>query len=237
MSRMRQTPAISMRALTLLALLTIVHGHVFAQSGSIEVPENARAKEYGNGWECDQGYRAVDGACTVIKLPANAYLTNKLQAEVNSAFRTYMPTRLFSGIFSDVTSLRGSQGAAGRLPKWVFEIFGKWISEFFNCGCRDYPECNHGKIAFGRWIIDRRKDGLNPSGIARLLKDNFELWVYPGDIFSWLDSLIHGLKAVQRIARVAGETDIGIEIDDQIARIERPVEMKKTTESNDSSKN
>ena len=65
-----------MRALILLALLAIVHSHVFAQSGSIEVPENARVKEYGNGWECNQGYRAVDGACTAVKLPANAYLTN-----------------------------------------------------------------------------------------------------------------------------------------------------------------
>ncbi len=160
----------------------------------------------------------------------NVYLTNKLQAEVNSAFRTFMPTRLFSGIFSDVTSLSGTQGAAGRLPKWVFEVFSKWISQFFNCGCREYPECNHGKIAFGRWLISSRKDGLNPSGIARRLKDEFELWVYPGDIFSWLDSLIHSLKAVQRIAAVAGETDIGVEIEDQIARIERPAEMKKTSE-------
>lgn len=161
----------------------------------------------------------------------NVYLTNKLQAEVNSAFRTFMPTRLFSGVFSDITSLRGSQGAAGRLPKWVFEIFGKWISEFFNCGCKDYPECNHGQIAFGRWIIEQRKDGLNPSGIAKKLKDDFELWVYPGDVFSWLDSLIHGLKAVQRIAAVAGETDIGIAIDDQIARIERPLEAKTASDS------
>ncbi|NHJ12853.1 MAG: DEAD/DEAH box helicase [Candidatus Thorarchaeota archaeon] len=156
----------------------------------------------------------------------NVYLTNKLQAEVNSAFRTFMPTRLFSGVFSDITSLRGSQGAAGRLPKWVFEVFGKWISEFFNCGCKDFPECNHAQVAFGRWIIERRKEGLNPSGIAKKLKDDFELWVYPGDVFSWLDSLIHGLKAVQRIAAVAGETDIGVAIDDQIARIERPLGAK-----------
>ena len=55
MSRLRQTPVISMRALILLALLAIVHGHVFAQDGSSGVPENARAKDYGKGWECNQG--------------------------------------------------------------------------------------------------------------------------------------------------------------------------------------
>jgi helicase len=157
----------------------------------------------------------------------NVYLTNKLQAEVNAAFRTFMPTRLFSGIFSDVTSLSGSHGAAGRLPKWVFDVFSRWISQFFNCKCKEYPECDHGKIAFGRWIVNERKEGLNPSAIARLLRKEFELWVYPGDIFSWLDSLIHSLKAVRRIAEVAGETDITVEVDGQIAKIERPLESAK----------
>jgi helicase len=190
-----------------------------------------------DGYEVQKlaGKRGVLDIAIGLQPFENVYLTNKLQAEVNSAFRTFMPTRLFSGIFSDVTSLSGSQGAAGRLPKWVFEVFGKWISEFFNCGCREYPECNHGKISFGRWLIASRKDGLNPSGIARRLKDEFELWVYPGDIFSWLDSMIHSLKAVQRIAAVAGETDIGEEIDDQIARIERPAEMNKISEDSEES--
>ncbi|MGB5539279.1 MAG: hypothetical protein WBO37_04240, partial [Gammaproteobacteria bacterium] len=76
MSGMRQTSVISMRALILLALLAIVHGHVFARDGSSGVPENARAKDYGKGWACNQGYRAVNGTCAAIKLPANAYLTN-----------------------------------------------------------------------------------------------------------------------------------------------------------------
>ncbi|HUT41257.1 MAG TPA: hypothetical protein VM011_07930, partial [Gammaproteobacteria bacterium] len=76
MSSMRRTPVISLRALILLALLATVHGLVHAQAGSVEAPENARAKEYGKGWECNQGYRAVNGTCTAVKLPADAYLTN-----------------------------------------------------------------------------------------------------------------------------------------------------------------
>ncbi|MGY5856064.1 MAG: DUF5814 domain-containing protein, partial [Candidatus Thorarchaeota archaeon] len=56
------------------------------------------------------------------------------------------------------------------------------------------------------------------------LHDDFELWAYPGDIYSWLDSLIHSLKAVQRIANVAGKIDLHVQIEDQIASIERPLE-------------
>ena len=154
----------------------------------------------------------------------NVYLSSKLQEEVNSAFRTHMPTRFFSGVFSEISDASRPKGGAGRLPQWVFEVFSKWTTTFFNCGCRDYPECDHGKVSLGRWLVDNRKGGLNPSGLAQKLHDDFELWAYPGDIFSWLDSLIHSLKAVQRIANVAGKTDLSVEIEDQIASIERPLE-------------
>jgi len=154
----------------------------------------------------------------------NIYLSAKLQEEVNSAFRTHMPTRLFSGVFSELGDASNPKGGAGRLPQWVFEVFGKWTMTFFNCGCRDYPECDHGKISLGRWLVERRKEGFNPSGLAQKLHDDFELWAYPGDLYSWLDSLIHSFKAVQRIANVAGKTDLHVQIEDQIARIERPLE-------------
>jgi helicase len=160
----------------------------------------------------------------------NIYLSVKLQEEVNSAFRTHMPTRLFSGVFSEISDASRPKGGAGRLPQWVFEVFGKWTTTFFNCGCREYPECDHGKIRLGRWLVEKRKEGFNPSGLAQKLHDDFELWAYPGDIFSWLDSLIHSLKAVQRIANVAGKTDLSVEIDDQIARIERPQETTEKAE-------
>jgi len=160
----------------------------------------------------------------------NVYLSAKLQEEINSAFRTHMPTRLFSGVFSEIGDASRPKSGAGKLPQWVFEVFGKWTTAFFNCGCRDYPECDHGKVSLGRWLVDKRKEGFNPSGLAQKLHDDFELWAYPGDIFSWLDSLIHSLKAVQRIANVAGKTDLHIQIEDQIARIERPLENLEKTE-------
>ncbi|TFF92843.1 DEAD/DEAH box helicase, partial [Candidatus Thorarchaeota archaeon] len=160
----------------------------------------------------------------------NVYLSNRLQEEVNSAFRTYMPTRLFSGVFTEMSDLSRPHSGAGRLPQWVFDIFTKWTSTFFNCGCRDYPECDHGKIALGRWLVGQRKKGLNPSALAGKLHNEFELWAYPGDLFSWLDSLVHNLKAVQRIANTAGKTDLSVEIDEQIEQIERPHDKPKKKE-------
>jgi len=182
-----------------------------------------------SGFEVQKQVTSMDVLDIAILLEPfeNVYLSPKLQSEVNSAFRTHMPTRLFSGIFSDLTSMKQPRGGATRLPKWVFELFGRWTLDFFGCGCRDFPECSHGHIKLGRWIVDARKKGLNPSGIAQELLENYELWAYPGDLFSWLDTLIHNLKAVQRIAAVAGETDINEEIEGQISRIERPLNPKK----------
>ena len=160
----------------------------------------------------------------------NVYLSNKLQEEINAAFRTFMPTRFFSGVFAEISDLSRPKSGAGRLPQWVFEVFGKWTTAFFNCGCKDFPECDHPKIKLGRWLVEQRKEGMNPSGLAARLHDEFELWAYPGDIFSWLDSLIHSLRAVQRIADVAGKTDLSVEINSQIARIERPLDKVESKE-------
>ncbi|MBD3407649.1 MAG: DEAD/DEAH box helicase [Candidatus Lokiarchaeota archaeon] len=176
------------------------------------------------GFDVAKHVKTMDTLEIAIKLSPfeNAYLSNKLQQEVNAAFKTYMPTRLFSGVFSDISNVGTPGTGASRLPPWVFSIFGKWAQTFFKCECKMYPDCDHGKIEFGKWVVERRKEGLNPTGIARELRKEFEIWVYPGDIFSWLDSLIHHLKAVQRVAKVAGETDINEEIEEQIARIEKP---------------
>ena len=181
-----------------------------------------------SGFEVQKQVTSMDVLDIAILLDPfeNVYLSPKLQSEVNSAFRTHMPTRLFSGVFADLTDMRQPRGGATRLPKWVFELFGRWTLDFFGCGCRDFPECSHGRIKLGRWIVDARKKGLNPSGIAQKLHEKYELWAYPGDLFSWLDTLIHNLKAVQRIAAVAGETDIKEEIEGQISRIERPLDSK-----------
>ncbi len=164
----------------------------------------------------------------------NVYLSSRLQAEVDTAFRTHMPTRLFSGVFHDMSELSRGQNGAARLSPWVYDILARWAIQFFNCGCSLYPACDHAKIRLGRWLVERRQEGYNPSGIAERLNKEFELWAYPGDIYSWLDSLIHTLRGVQRIAGVAGKVDLGAAIEEQIVKIETPLAAQAKTASSDS---
>lgn len=69
MSRTLYESAASIYSLVLLILLTPVHGIVFALDDSSKLPENARAKSFGSGWECEHGYREANGTCAAIKVP------------------------------------------------------------------------------------------------------------------------------------------------------------------------
>lgn len=76
MIRIRPPYINSFWALLLSALLVAGPDIAFAQGPSGAIPENARAKSYGGGWECNRGYRETKGACAAVKVPANAYATD-----------------------------------------------------------------------------------------------------------------------------------------------------------------
>lgn len=73
---MTQPPSFTFLCLILFMLLAIIPELVNAQNTSVEIPENAQAKRFGKGWECDPGYRANNNSCVAIKIPENAYSTN-----------------------------------------------------------------------------------------------------------------------------------------------------------------
>lgn len=76
MARMRTPRAVSIHCLILISLLAAAPSVVLAQSTPVALPANAKAVAYGDGWECERGYRAVDDACVAVTLPDNAHLTN-----------------------------------------------------------------------------------------------------------------------------------------------------------------
>jgi len=73
---MKQPLNFSFLILIIFTSLTTTPGFVIAQNISVDIPENAQAKNFGSGWECDPGYRAANNSCVAIKVPENAYSTN-----------------------------------------------------------------------------------------------------------------------------------------------------------------
>ena len=74
MSDMQRRRA-SLHTWVLLVIAAAAPSLLYAQGGVGAIPEHAKARSYGTGWDCEPGYQRVSGACVAIELPANAYLT------------------------------------------------------------------------------------------------------------------------------------------------------------------
>ena len=68
---------LSVYSLLVFSLLAASPGYVYAKNDDVKLPENATARSYGTGWNCDKGYREKNNGCAAILIPENAYSTNK----------------------------------------------------------------------------------------------------------------------------------------------------------------
>jgi helicase len=153
--------------------------------------------------------------------PQNVYLSKKLHKYLEKTYHMRFSTRLINSSVLDVmnASLKGKEATA--LNKWCLTIFSKWTQNFFNCSCTENPYCQHGPEQIGRYIINERLDGRK---IGRISTDfrRFELLVYPGDVLSFLNGIIHELEGIQRIAKAIEKFDVEKKISILIDKIEVP---------------
>jgi len=57
-------------------------------------------------------------------------------------------------------------------------------------------------------IIHERLKGKDPQDISNKLFRKYQIQVYPGDIFSWLDNFVKNLDAIKRIAQAYNKRNI-----------------------------
>ena len=116
-------------------------------------------------------------------------------------------------------SLKGKE--ATELNKWCLTTFAKWTQNFFTCTCKENPFCVHGSEQIGRFIVNKRLEGKNINQISRSFSQ-FDLLIYPGDILSFLNGIIHELEGIQRITIAIGETKSEKKITLLIDKLEIP---------------
>ncbi len=75
--RLADTPSLWGALLGSIFALLLLAIPVFAQTIPEDTPENASARRYGEGWECNIGYRLIGDSCSAIVVPENAYETNR----------------------------------------------------------------------------------------------------------------------------------------------------------------
>ncbi|RZN46222.1 DEAD/DEAH box helicase [archaeon] len=141
----------------------------------------------------------------------NVYLTSALQSmlDTNSA-------RLFSG---EVLEKIEDADAISSLPVTAQETALKIVMEFFTCSC-DTPFCEHPPQEVSRQLLDLRMGKSSPRAISSYFSREFGLQLYAGDIFSYLDQVIHKLEAVERIALAVGDETVAKRARSHIRKIE-----------------
>lgn len=157
--------------------------------------------------------------------PQNIYLSKKLHRYLEKTYHMRFSTRLINSPVLDVmtASLKGKE--ATELNKWCLTVFSKWTQNFFNCACHENPYCPHGQEQIGRYIVNERLTGRKVNQISANFSQ-FELLIYPGDVLSFLNSLIHILEGIQRVAHAIGKPRLEKRISLLIDKIEVPVITK-----------
>jgi len=69
-----------------------------------------------------------------------------------------------------------------------------------DCKCKERPFCGCLERNISDKIIKRRLQGWSPNRISKEFMSLYDIHIYPGDIFTWLDQVIRTLEAISRIS-------------------------------------
>lgn len=124
----------------------------------------------------------------------NVYLSPKMKQKLEDSYKVRISSRYFDGI-----------GVIFENPKKEFEKFLNLVVEdFLFCRCEEFPYCIHGNLELSKKIIELRLSGKRIDEIPRFLR-KYEMVIYPGDVFDWLDSIIRKLEAIEAFGKKTEE--------------------------------
>ncbi len=153
--------------------------------------------------------------------PQNIYLSKKLHGYLEKTYHMRFSTRLINSPVLDVMNASLAGKEATELNKWCLNVFAKWTQNFFNCTCPENPFCDCAGQQIGRFLVNERLSRKNVNQISASLSQ-FELQIYPGDVLTFLNGLIHELEGIQRILLAIDKPKSGKLISMLIDKIEIP---------------
>ena len=140
-----------------------------------------------------------------LEMFENAYLSNVIHNQISNALKIKFSTRLFAESTLDIIS---SGEAIGKVDKKFQEALISLQTDFMQCRCQDRPFCSCMQRGISEVIINERLKGKDPQDISNKLFRKYQIQVYPGDIFSWLDNYVKNLDAIKRIAKAYDKNNI-----------------------------
>lgn len=127
----------------------------------------------------------------------SAYLSNRLINRLSSALKTNVSSRLFADSTRDIIT---SGDVISKLdPQYADKLITLQV-DFLSCTCEERPFCKCFETNISDKIIRQRIHGWTPNRISKFFMTNYDIHIYPGDIFSWLDQIIRTLESISRIS-------------------------------------
>ncbi len=135
----------------------------------------------------------------------NVYLSSVIHNQISNALKIKFSTRLFAESTLDIIS---SGEAIDKVDKKFQDALIAIQSDFLQCRCQDRPFCQCLQRGISELIVHERLKGKDPQDISTKLFRKYQIQVYPGDIFSWLDNFVKNLDAIKRIAKAFNKNNI-----------------------------
>ena len=102
----------------------------------------------------------------------------------------------------------------------------KWMSDIFNCNCKDNPYCDCGRLNFERIMFElRTNEGFSVENISQFLNFEYKIMVFKGDIIDYLENLIYSFESIKNIAE--GILSLDKNYKNQISQIPEIIEKIK----------
>lgn len=140
-----------------------------------------------------------------LEMFENAYLSSVIHNQISNALKIKFSTRLFAESTLDIIS---SGEAIENVDKKFQDALIALQSDFMQCKCQDRPFCSCMQRGISEVIIHERLKGRDPQDISNKLFRKYQIQVYPGDIFSWLDNFVKNLDAIKRISSSFNKNNI-----------------------------
>lgn len=146
----------------------------------------------------------------------NVYLSNNLINKLSSILNINMGANVFSDKNRDIIyNCKHINHLNQKLKNKLVNIEKDFMKFKDDSIYHDYFAENISKR-----IINRRLQGWNPHQISNEFKREYELIIYPGDIYSYLDQTIIKLEAIKRISKSMQIKHISKKCDNLIKKIE-----------------
>ena len=127
----------------------------------------------------------------------SAYISNRLSSRLSTALKTNISSRLFADSNRDIIT---SGDVLSKIDSIYAEKLISFQIDFMTCECKESPFCRCLEKNVSDKIIRQRLNGWSPNTISKYFMSNYDIHIYPGDIFTWLDAVIRMLEAISRIS-------------------------------------